>query len=189
VIATAPLSMPDPIVTWHAEHVYFRRLLDVLRRQVDLFQSGDRPNYELMLDIISYLRDYSDKFHHPREDVAFARLALHCPEMKLPLARLAQQHRVIANAGDKLAALLDEVLEDVVVERSEIETAAATYLVYYNSHIAEEEREILVRAAATLTPEDWAAVAAAVPGGEDPLFGKNTSERYKHLRHQIAIRS
>ena len=43
----------------------------LLRRELDAFHSGERPNYELMLDIISYLREYSDEMHHPREDVAF----------------------------------------------------------------------------------------------------------------------
>jgi hemerythrin-like domain-containing protein len=52
--------MTDPIAAWHAEHVYFNRLLELLRKQVDVFHTGRRPNYALMLDIISYLRDYSD---------------------------------------------------------------------------------------------------------------------------------
>ena len=43
----------DPIAAWPAEHVYFKQLLDLLRKQVDVFHTGKRPNCELMLDIIS----------------------------------------------------------------------------------------------------------------------------------------
>ncbi len=176
----------NPIAAWHAEHVYFKQLLGLLNRQVDVFHAGKRPNYQLMLDIISYLRDYSDQFHHPREDVAFACLAKRCPDMALALARLGQEHRVIAHAGETLLRLLNEVLGDVIVQRTEVEVAAATYLVYYGSHIAKEEESVLGRAAQALTPEDWEAVRNAVPAGRDPLFGDHPEERYRELRRQIA---
>jgi len=82
--------MSGPLAIWHTEHIYFRRLLELLQNELDRFHRGERPNYELMLDIVAYLRDYSDQYHHPREDVAFARLAQRCPDLKLDLARLAQ---------------------------------------------------------------------------------------------------
>ena len=62
--------MADPIAAWHAEHGYFRRLLALLHKQIDVFRPGEHPNYELMLDIVSYLRDFTDQVHHPREDAA-----------------------------------------------------------------------------------------------------------------------
>jgi len=171
----------DPVAAWHSEHVYFARLLELLRRELDVFHRGERPNYELMLDIISYLRDYSDRYHHPREDEAFARLARRCPDMELVLARLVQEHRVIAHAGEKLLEQLNAALGGQVLPRAEIEMAAATYLVYYGSHLAKEEKDVLTRAAKELTEEDWQAVMAAVPAGRDPLFGERPEERYREL--------
>ena len=178
--------MADPIAAWHAEHVYFKQLLALLHKQVDAFHTGERPNYELMFDIISYLKDYSDQFHHPREDVAFNRMAKRCPDIELVLARLAQEHRVIAHAGEILLKLLDEILGGAIVQRAEAEVAAATYLVYYRNHIAKEEEEILSRAAQVLTSEDWDAVRNAVPAANDPLFGERPEARYQELRRQIA---
>lgn len=182
-----PPTPLNPVDIWHTEHVYFGRLLELLRREVEVFETGSRPNYELMLDVISYLREYSDRFHHPREDVAFARLARHCPEMGPVLGRLRQEHRVIANAGEKLFQLLSEVLDDAIVPRTEIEAAAATYLVYYRSHMAAEESQVLARAEDMLTPEDWDAVNAAVPPGDDPLFGESPAKHYRDLRRQFAL--
>lgn len=177
----------DPVKAWHTEHGYFRRLLALLQKEVDVFHGGERPNYELMLDIVSYLREYSDRVHHPREDVAFARLAQKAPELQLPLERLKQEHRVIANAGAALQELLTEILGDAVIPRAEVEMAAATYLVYYDNHIAKEEEDVIARAARALGPQDWAAVQAAVPGVRDPLFGDRPEERFRSLRRQIAL--
>jgi len=179
--------MPDPIAAWHTEHVYFGRLLDLLQRQVEVFHTGERPNYELMLDIISYLREFADRYHHPREDAAFACLAKRFPEMKPDLARLSQEHRVIAQAGETLLKQLNAILAGSIVPRSEIEVAAATYLVYYSNHIAKEEEDVLKRAAKALTPVDWKAVKDAAPEGRDPVFGDRPEARYKELRRQIAL--
>ena len=179
--------MTDPIAAWRTEHSYFNQLLRLLQKQLDLFHRGGQANYELVLDIVTYLRDYSDRYHHPREDVAFARLAQRCPDLQLMLARLEQEHRVIAHAGEKLRALVQEILGGAIIPRAELEMATATYLVYYGNHIAKEEEDVLTRAAQALAPEDWEAVRAAVAPARDPLFGNATEERFRELRRQIAL--
>ncbi len=177
----------DPVIAWHTEHVYFHQLLGVLQRQLDLFHRGEPPNYELILDVVSYLSEYADKTHHPREDVAFARLVKHCPDLELALARLGQEHRVIEHAGETLLGLIRAVLGGAVIARAEIEMAAATYLVYYGNHIAKEEEDVLPRAAKELKPEDWEAVRNAVPQIRDPLFDREAGGRFRELRRQIAL--
>jgi hemerythrin-like domain-containing protein len=177
----------NTVTHWHTEHMYFRRLLGLLQQELDVFAAGERPNYELMFDILTYLREFTDRVHHPREDVAFACLARRAPEMQLPLARLQQEHRVIAHAGEALLRLLASILDGSVVPRAEVESAAATYLVYHGSHIAREEEDVLSRAATALTREDWKAVHDAVPHADDPLFGARPEERFRQLRRQIAL--
>ena len=179
--------MRNPIATWHTEHVYFNQLLRLLQKEVETFHTGEGPNYELMLDVITYLRDYSDQFHHPREDAAFELLGKRCPDLTLVLARLTQEHRVIAHAGEALRRLLEALLAGSMVPRVEIEMAAATYLVYYGNHIAHEEEDVLPRAAIELGDEDWQAVAGSAPDVRDPLFGTDAAERYRELRRRIAL--
>jgi len=179
----------DATALWHAEHANFARLLDILEKQLDTFHEGGQPNYELMLDIVTYLRHFPDRYHHPREDVAFAHLARRDPGMRGALRRLRQEHRVIAAAGDELLQKLSEAESDAMMTRATLEAAAATYLVYYRHHIAFEDEEVLPRAAELLTPMDWAAVTAAAPHGQDPLFGTHGDEGYRELRRHIALES
>ncbi len=181
--------MSDSIALWHAEHRHFSRLLDLLERQVVAFHADNQPNFELMLDLVSYLRYFPDRYHHAREDIAFSRLAQRDPALKPMIERLMQEHRVIAAAGAELLKYLEQVIDDVVVERASVEAAAATYLVYYRRHLAMEDRDIVPRAEQLLTPEDWAAVVAAIPSGSDPLFGEDSDARYRELRRQIALES
>jgi hemerythrin-like domain-containing protein len=74
-----------------------------------------------------------------------------------------------------------------VVPRGELEVALANYLVYYGNHIAQEEEDVLTRAAQSLTSEDWEAVKNAVPAKGDPLFGTHPEARYRELRRQLAL--
>lgn len=179
--------MSDSIDLWHAEHKHFARLLDLLEQQVVAFHADDGPNYQLMLDVVSYLRYFPDRYHHAREDVAFARLATRDPSLAPLIDRLLQEHRVIAASGTELLKYLEQVIDDVVIERAKVEAAAATYLVYYRRHLALEDRDIVPRAEQLLTQQDWEAVVAAIPAGADPLFGENFEPRYRELRRQIAM--
>jgi hemerythrin-like domain-containing protein len=176
----------DPVAAWREEHEYYARLLRLLQKQVDVFHAGGEPNYALMQDIVSYLREYSDQFHHPREDVAFKRLTSYCPELELIVARLRQEHRVIEHTGATLMAHIEAALEGSILPREQLEAAAATYLIYYQNHIRTEETAILARAAQHLTAEDWEAVRAAVLVAPDPLFGADPQTRFRELRRQIA---
>ena len=186
-MASSSVLVRSPVHVWHRDHVRFARLLDFLETQMTEFHAGRRPNYDLIRDAIFYLQHFADRFHHPREDVAFARLLVRDPGMQLPITRLLQEHRVIALAGEQLLKLLEDISIDAVIERATVEAAAATYVVYYRHHLAHEETNVLPRAAELLTEEDWAAVANAVPPGPDPLFGDDVEARFRELRSRIVL--
>jgi hemerythrin-like domain-containing protein len=181
--------MENPVLYWHAEHANFSRLLDILDKQLGEFHSGGTPNYELMTDIVTYLRHFPDRHHHPREDAAFVLLSERDPAMKIPLARLQQEHRVIAAAGEDFLKTLREVDAGSLVERAAVEAVAAMYLVYYRHHIASEERDVLPAAERLLTAGDWASIAVARPVSRDPLFGDEDDAGYRELRRHILLES
>jgi hemerythrin-like domain-containing protein len=179
----------DLIALWYAEHAHFFSLLDLLEEQVAAFHEGEQPDYQIMLDIVAYLREGPDRSHHPREDVIFAQLTIRDASMRIPIARLLQEHRVVAASGQELRSRLEEVLAGAVVPRAALEATAAVYLTYYRHHLVTEEREVLPRAAKALTPQDWKLVGNVLPPGPDPLFGAAPQERYRELRRVLDSRS
>lgn len=179
--------MSDPVSFWHQEHVSFSKLLDLLEREITAFHDSGSPNYPLMLDIVTYLTHFPERHHHPREDIAFERMAAHDPSLSAQVRRLQQEHRVISAAGTTLHGMLAAVLDGAMIERALLEAAADTYLTYYRHHLAAEESRILPRAAELLTAADWAAVTAAHAHAPDPLFGADPDDRYRELRRMIAL--
>lgn len=181
--------MSEAIAFWRAEHASFAHLLDLFEKKLAAFHTGDTPDYDLMLDIVRYLRHFPDRYHHPREDIAFGLMVGHDPSLKPQIARLLQEHRAIGVAGEELHRLLSEAVEGAVIPREKVEAAAAIYLVYYRHHITSEELNIMPRAMELLKPSDWAEVARAIPPAIDPLFGANADAGYRELRRQIALES
>ncbi len=179
--------MIDPIAAWHAEHQNFSRLLELFDREVKVFHSGDRPDYELLLDIVAYLRHFPDMAHHPREDIAFARIVDRDPSFGPVAARLQQEHRAIAASGARLQELLEFILDDVFAERGQVGTACEAFLTDYRRHLLTEEQVIMPRARELLDAADWQAITQAHAVTPDPLFGDNVEERYRELRRKIMV--
>jgi hemerythrin-like domain-containing protein len=179
--------MMDAVGFWHAEHAQFARLLVIFERQLDRFRAGDEPDYELMRDIVQYLRDYADCFHHPREDAAFEILVARAPQTRESVQRLQQEHHDLAEAGATLLERLRELASDAMMPRGTIEAAATAYLVNYRRHIDAEEREVMPVAGRVLVEADWRRVVEAVQPASDPLFGENPAEVFRELRRHLFL--
>ena len=178
--------MTDPIALWHADHVNFATLLDLLEDHLDLFQRGAAPDYELMLDIMFYMAHYPDALHHPKEDLAFARIKEREVSARPIIDHLTEQHARLKKAGDALVIALDDIVNGSITSRGHVEAPGRAYIADFRSHMQTEETAILPLAARLLRDSDWAVIEAAILHIDDPLFGKNGEERYATLRRQIA---
>lgn len=179
--------MKDPIAGWRAEHEDFSRLLDLFDREVRRLHAEGEPDYALMTVILTYLRHFPERQHHPREDVAFERLVAHDASLTPLIGRFLQEHRVISSAAEAVHDMLGSVQVGAVVPRDRMEAVCAQFLVYYRHHIRGEDDLVVPLAAQLLTADDWKAVDAAVAERLDPLFGAAVEERYRELRRQIDL--
>ena len=75
------------------EHRNIEKLLAVLERELEIFDRGDRPDYEVIQAIISYFQVYPDVYHHPQEDLVFAKLKIRDPTTAAKLGDLAREHQ------------------------------------------------------------------------------------------------
>jgi len=178
--------MPDTLNLWHAEHVNFARLLNLLDDQLAVFHNGSTPDYELMQNIMFYMTHYSDVLHHPKEDLVFALVREREPGVARTVDDLAAQHMYLGKCGRELVRQLDDIVNGAIASRESVETVARDYVGTLRTHMRIEETEILPVAARALTARDWTAIHAAIGRIDDPLFGKHPQERYMELARQIA---
>jgi hemerythrin-like domain-containing protein len=178
--------MLDGIALWNRDHANFAVLLDLLERQLDLFHDGESPDYELMSDIMFYMTHYTDLVHHPREDLAFARIKEREPSVEAVVDELEAQHVVLKQAGEALIHALDDVVNGSITSRDQVEAPARRYLETFRSHMEREEATLLPLVQSLLRQRDWSVIDAQIRHIEDPVFGKKFDERYAALRAQIA---
>jgi len=177
--------MPNTLAIWHADHLNFAKLLNLLEEQLGLFREGESPDYQLMLDIMYYMTHYPDVLHHPKEDLVFARIKERESAAAPTIDKLSQQHGALKACGEKLVHDLDDVVNGSIIERERIETSALEYLASFRDHMRIEETDVMPLAARLLRDKDWLAIDAAIRHIEDPLFGSRIDERYGAIAQQI----
>ena len=178
--------MHDVIALWHADHVNFARLLNLLEEQLELFHAGKSPQYELMLDVMHYMTHYPDALHHPKEDLLFARVRERAESAGPIIDELTKQHARLRESGRELVHNLDDIVNGSMASRELVEAAARAYVMHFRNHMRVEETEILPLATRLLGASDWASVETAIRHIDDPLFGAKSEQRYAALRRQIA---
>jgi len=80
------------------EHRNIEKLLAILERELDVFDRGDRPDYEVIRAVISYFEVYPEVYHHPQEDQVFAKLRERDPVAAAKVGDLAHEHHRGLNA-------------------------------------------------------------------------------------------
>lgn len=167
------------------EHRNIERLLAVLEHELEVFDSGDRPDYEVIRAIISYFQVYPKEYHHPQEDLVFARLKLRDPAAAAKIGDLAGEHAKLARHLQRAAEAVDAVLSDREVLRETVDTISRDFIEQERRHMSMEDRYFFPAAASALQAQDWIEIASAVNRREDPLFSEVAEQRFDAVRAHI----
>ena len=178
--------MSDELRRLQNDHLNFRKLLRLFEIQIVLFHGGADPDYELMRDVVHYMTQYPDRFHHPAEDLVFERLLQLEPAARPLVKAIEKEHEELVASGVKLLQLLDEVVGDAVIARETVESSARKYLEWLLAHMEKEESTLFPMAAQRLTAADWADISAAVKRHEDPLFSARVHQRYRAILEHLS---
>lgn len=186
----APKPRTDLLALLEEEHGNFARLLRQFEAQLELFRVGGLPDYELMRDIMLYMQQYPDQVHHPREDRIIERLLQRVHGRQLQrLRHLIQDHERMAAQATELVAALGNIGGDAVYPRETVIAKAQAYAAGLRAHMSEEEQTLLPLAREHLTPSDWAALARAMPEGEDPLAAARIDAAHRALFARMGARA
>jgi hemerythrin-like domain-containing protein len=177
--------MTEVIAALRKEHANIAQLLDILDRQVTIFDRGGSPDYGIVEGIVDYFQSYPDLYHHPKEDLVYQKLELRDPAAARRVGNLRQEHEELAARTREFAAAVRAVLDEAQVSRASFGQWARRFIQFQRDHMTHEERFFLPAARAALTPEDWDEIRERATDQEDPLFGEEVGGRYEALRRDI----
>jgi len=180
-----PLEAAVIIERLSREHRNIETLLAVLERELEIFDRGDRPDYEVIRAVISYFELYPEMYHHPLEELVFAKLKRRDPAAAAKVGNLTLEHQKGAERLGRVAQAVDHVLADREMLRQDVDNIVRDFIESERRHIMIEDRDFFPAALKALEPQDWTEIASASTDHVDPLFSDAAEETFDALRARI----
>jgi len=117
------------------EHRNIKKLLAILERELEVFDQGDRPDYEVIRAVISYFEVYPEVYHHPQEDLVFAKLTTRDPVAAAKVGDLAREHHKGAERLRRVAHVVENVLADGEILRQTVDTIVRDFIAHERHHM------------------------------------------------------
>ncbi|MCD0419108.1 MAG: hemerythrin domain-containing protein [Rhodopseudomonas sp.] len=163
------------------EHRNIARLLDVLERELSVFDRRERPDYEIFQAIIQYFKEYPEACHHPKEDVVYRILKERNAAVAGTVGDIEKEHELEVDRLANFAKVVDDVLADQELPRQTFHTAARDFIEHQRRHMLKEEQLLFPAALETLTAEDWAKIDARIDDRKDPIFDGEIAGKFQNL--------
>jgi hemerythrin-like domain-containing protein len=177
--------MPKIIGLLLEEHQNIGKLLLVLERELDVFDHGGRPDYEILQTIIQYFQDFPESCHHPKEEAIFTKLKARDPAAAKRVGDVEAEHAVETRRLGSFARAVEYILADQEFLRENFHMAVQDFIEHQREHLEKEERLLFPAALRALRPEDWAEINTRLDDRKDPLFDNVVEEKFHDLQKTI----
>jgi hemerythrin-like domain-containing protein len=168
------------------DHARFSRVLSMIGR--DARRLIDEPEEVLSLfnEAVDYVVNFQNVYHHPREEIMFAKLAESDPSLRETAMNLKKEHGGVGIAGKSIQALLNRAASDLTSKesRKRLSQKLEQFATEMRTHIRQEEELLYSRVWDELQDGDWEEIADKAPP-TDPL-GESQSKRYPLLARYVA---
>ncbi len=179
--------MTEAVQVIQSEHAGIWRLMATIDQLNQSLATADvAPDRDLFGAIFDYLQRYTDRMHHPKEDLfLFRALRERAPESHPVLDELQKEHAHGPAAMVRLRELLDHAGSGDAHDRTAFREALTTYVNNQREHIRKEETQVLPLAKDVLTEGDWRVINEAFLANDDPLFGQRVKAEFRDLHRRI----
>jgi hemerythrin-like domain-containing protein len=167
--------MVEIIEILREEHRNIQKLLRVMEQELNVFDRGERPDYEVFGAIIEFFKNYPDSCHHPKEDVIYEKFKTRDPGRAASVADLEAEHR----------QAIESVLNDQELLRENVDRIIRDFIDNERKHIALEDEVIFSAIVETLQPGDWADIALTLADRYGPPSEADFEEQFSTLRRNI----
>ena len=169
-----------------AEHRHMDTVLQLFSAQLKAIEGGELVDTHVVYEIMDYMVTWPDRFHHPREDLIYARAAEVDASAADDVDTLQRDHDHTATRGRKLLQdierwRLGEVAGTVVIKNGR------AYIDHIYEHMNVEEKLVFPRIEAILTLQHWRELAAddELRAVADPVFGPRVQREFRNMARKL----
>jgi len=171
--------MDAVIDSFRRDHRKINALLRVLECECDLFRRAERPDYELLSEIIDYFRSSLDQYYYLKEDLMFNLTRVRTTQCDSIIDNIADERAVAASSLQVLGDTLRDILNEQRVLRQTFNDAAHAFIQHERRQIEIEERQLFPAVLSILAPADWADLRTKLSNKKEPLRSHGLEERLR----------
>lgn len=169
-----------------AEHKHIARVMEVFAQQLKAVAAGELVDTHIMYETMDYMVTWPDRYHHPREDLVYGRVAEVDPNAADNVDSLQREHDVQGVKGRKLLADIDRWREGEITGDSVVKDGR-DYVDAMYVHMNTEEALVFPQIESVLSLDDWRELAAddQLKAASDPVFGGRVDREFRNLARKL----
>jgi hemerythrin-like domain-containing protein len=177
--------MSEVIRALRREHANIATLVKALDWQITWLKTRGEADFDILRDAIDWFLSFPDLYHHPKEDLLFARLRLRDPAAAERIGDLRQMHEELAFRSRAFANAMRAMMAEAPVPRHRLIEWGRRFIDMQVTHMRLEEDLLFPACITAFTEADWCELEAAMRDGNDPLFGDVVGTHFERLRRTI----
>lgn len=167
------------------EHANIATLVKALDRQITSLAKHGEADFEILRETVDWFLSFPDVYHHPKEDILFARLRLRDPTAADRIGDLRQMHEELAFRSRVIADAIRKVLAETPLLRFKLCDLVRQFIDMQIAHMRMEEDRLFPTCIASFSAADWQELEVAMGNEEDPLLGDVVDSHFDRLRRMI----
>jgi hemerythrin-like domain-containing protein len=169
-----------------AEHRHIATVMQLFADQLKAIENGQLVDTHVVYEIMDYMVTWPDRYHHPREDLIYGRVA----EID---GGAADEVDTLQRDHDRMAASGREVLKDIVrwregeVSGNVVVKSARQYIDNTYEHMNLEEKLVFPHIESVLSLQDWRELSEddQLQAVADPVFGPRVQREFRNLTRKL----
>jgi len=177
---------PPLIKTLRAEHQHIASVMQLFREQLDAIDAAQAVDTHVVYEIMDYMVTWPDRFHHPREDLIYGRVAELDASVADNVDSLQRDHDAMAKSGREVLRHIQLWREGEVSGAVPVKSGRA-YVDHLYQHMNSEESLVFPQIQSILDAADWAELEQddqliPIP---DPVFGKRVQREFRNMARKL----
>lgn len=184
---SAPVASSQPLMNaLRAEHRHMATIMKLFAEQLNAIEAGDLVDTHVVYEIMDYMVTWPDRFHHPREDLIYARVAELDGKAADDVDTLQRDHDHTAKRGRSVLAEIrrwreGEISGTVVVEQGR------AYIDHIHEHMNVEEKVVFPHIESVLSNEDWRELAEddELRAVGESILGPQVQREFRNMTRKL----
>ncbi len=149
------------------DHANMARILHVLQLKYKTLDKGERPNFQLMREVVDYILSYMEGFTQPIERLCVDYLQTTVPEHAELGKQMAEDYRALQRRLKRLSNDIDMILMDAIVPMDRFAADLKSYVETHRRYLRQEREELFPLIQEHLNEEEMQQLKKTLPEGTE----------------------